>query len=55
MSDTIIAGIIVAGFAVTMGGLTFTLMLWVWSDFQDWRDRRKEKPTCNWCGGRNDG
>ena len=55
MTETILSGIIVAGLAVTIGGLTFTLMLWVWSDFQDWRDKRKEKPTCNWCGGRNDG
>ena len=44
MSDTIIAGIIVASLAVTMGGLTFSLMLWVWSDFQDWRDKRNRPP-----------
>ena len=55
MTDTIIAGVIVAGLSVTMGGLTFVLMLWVWSDFQDWRDKRRYLQACKWCGGRNDG
>jgi hypothetical protein len=43
MTETIIAGIIVAGLAVCWGSLGFSLMLWVYQDFQDWRDRRKDK------------
>jgi hypothetical protein len=43
MSDTIIAGVIVAGLAVSMASLGFTLMLWTWQEFQDWRDDRKGK------------
>jgi len=41
MTETIISGIIVAGLSVAWGSLGFTLMVWVWQDFQEWRDRRK--------------
>jgi hypothetical protein len=43
MTETIISGVIVAGLAVAWGSLGFTLMLLTWQDFQDWRDRRKDK------------
>ena len=43
MTETIISGIIVAGLAVTMASLGFTLMLWAWQDYQEWRDERKGK------------
>jgi hypothetical protein len=43
MTKTIISGVIVAGLAVGCGSLGFTLMLWTWQEFQDWRDDRKGK------------
>jgi len=43
MTETIIAGIIVAGMAVAWGSLGFALILWVYQDFQDWRDKRRNK------------
>jgi hypothetical protein len=43
MSDTIIAGVIVSGLAVSMASLGFTLMLFTWQDFREWRDDRKGK------------
>jgi hypothetical protein len=43
MSEAIISGVIVAGLAVAWGSLGFTLMLWTWQEFQDWRDDRKGK------------
>lgn len=55
MTETILSGIIVAGLAVTIGGMTFVLMLQSWSDYQFWRDERKYLQACKWCGGRNDG
>jgi uncharacterized membrane protein YdcZ (DUF606 family) len=48
LNETIISGIIVSGLAVACGALGFSLILWMWQDFQDWRDKRK---TCYWCGG----
>jgi len=43
VTETIIAGVIVAGLAVTMASLGFTLMLFTWQVFQEWRDDRKGK------------
>jgi hypothetical protein len=43
LAETIISGFIVAGLAVVWGSLGFTLMLWTWQDFQDWRDDRKHR------------
>jgi hypothetical protein len=43
VTETIISGIIVAGLAVTMASLGFTLILFAWQDFQEWRDDRKGK------------
>ena len=41
MTETILSGIIVAGLAVTMASLGFTLTVWAWQDYQEWRDERK--------------
>jgi len=43
MTETNLSGIIVAGLAVCWGSLGFALILWVYQDFQDCRDKRRNK------------
>jgi len=43
VSETIISGIIVAGLAVMGAMLAFVLAVTTWTEFQEWRDKRRDK------------
>jgi len=43
VTETIIAGVIVAGLAVTMACVSFGMFIMMWTEFQEWRDKRKDK------------
>jgi len=43
MTETILSGIICCGLVVMGAMLAFVMAVTIWSDFQDQRDKRKDK------------
>lgn len=43
MIDTIVAAVLVACLAVTCASLAFTIAMWSWQDYQDYKARRAKR------------